>query len=63
MALHITIHEKNGFVKRSKILSGYRKIILLNHRNNYVERSNQLLEYQKFFVELLIIFKIPTKLF
>jgi len=35
---------------------------MLNYHNNYVEHSNQLLEY-KFFAALLIIFKIPTKLF
>jgi len=34
----------------------------LNYQNNYVERSCQL-KYQKIFVALLIIYKIPTKLF
>jgi len=33
-------HGKNGFAERSKILAGYRKVILLNYQNNYVERSN-----------------------
>jgi len=36
---------------------------LLNYQNNYAERSNQLLEYQNFVAGLLIIFKVPTKLF
>jgi len=33
---------------------------LLNYQNTYAERLNQLLEHQN---PLLIIFKVPTKLF
>jgi len=32
-------HGKNGFTERSKILAGYRKVIL-SYRNNSVKRSN-----------------------
>jgi len=32
--------ERMNFAERSKILAGYRKVILLNYQNNYVERSN-----------------------
>jgi len=34
------MHGKNGFAEKSKILTKYRKIILLNYQDNYVERSN-----------------------
>jgi len=36
----LLLHGKNDFAERSKILAGYRKIILLNYPNNYVECSN-----------------------
>jgi len=32
--------QKEDFVERSKILAGYRQVILLNYENNYVERSS-----------------------
>jgi len=35
------MHGRNDFAERSKILAGYRKVVLLNYQNNYVERSNQ----------------------
>jgi len=31
--------------ERSKILTGYRSVILWHYQNNYVERSNLLPEY------------------
>jgi len=34
------IHGNNGFAEKSKILIGYRKVILLNYKNNYIERLN-----------------------
>jgi len=34
------IRRKEHFAERSKILAGYRKVILLNYQNNYIERSN-----------------------
>jgi len=47
----VTIHLKNSFAKRSKILAGYRSEKYNNfvdYQNNYVECSNQLLEYKNF---------------
>jgi len=41
------MYGKNGFAERSKILAGYRKVILLNYQNNCVECS-ELLDYQNF---------------
>jgi len=35
----------------------------LNYQNNYIERSLLAVKYQHFFTILLIIFKVPTKLF
>jgi len=32
-------HGKNGFAERSKILAGYRKVILLNYQNNRIETN------------------------
>jgi len=56
----VYFHGKIGFTERAKILTGYRKVILLNYQNNYVERSKLLV--RKFFAALLIFFKVPTKL-
>jgi len=58
--------KKNGFTERSKILTKYRKIILSNYQNNYynIIRTLKLIaSISKFFAALLIIFKVPTKLF
>jgi len=37
---YATLHGKNDFAERSKILIGYREVILFKYQNNYVERSN-----------------------
>jgi len=37
--IYIFLKER-FFAEKSKILTGYRKVILLNYQNNYVERTN-----------------------
>jgi len=51
------VHGKNGF---AKILAGYRKVILLNYKKLLAKLVAKI---SKFFAALLIIFKVPTKLF
>jgi len=56
--------EVKDFAEGSKILLEIRKLILLNYQNIYVERSKLLVaRISQFFAALLIIFKVPTKLF
>jgi len=41
MIIFIVIWKKRFcFAEKSKILAGYRKVILLNYQSNYAERSN-----------------------
>jgi len=55
------LHRKNGFAKRSKLLAGYRKIILLNYQELY-KTLKLIARISKFFTALLIIFKILNKI-
>jgi len=32
-------HGKSGFAERSKILTGYKKVILLNYQYNYIKHK------------------------
>jgi len=64
ISCYIELHtERTVLLKDLKFfnwIQEIRKVILLNYQN-YVERS--VARISKFFAELLIIFKVPTKLF